>query len=194
MREIHTVFVHCSASDKAEHDDIAVIRTWHLARNFDDVGYHYFIQGNGKVQTGRSLERIPAAQHGFNTGTIAVCLHGLTTFSEAQFRELRSLIHTLEIYARKKLRVRGHCEVDAHKTCPVFDYRKVLDLDEKGFIKRNALTERAESLFQQAAFAYEKGRYLTWLPWDMLSPYAQEQWMGAVAATLNETKKGATDA
>ena len=45
-REVDRVFLHCSASPNPAHDDINVIRDWHLERGWNDVGYHFFIKGN----------------------------------------------------------------------------------------------------------------------------------------------------
>ena len=77
-RHVDRVFLHCSASDDPDHDDIDTIRRWHVdERGWSDVGYHYFIRSDGTLQEGRPLERIPAAQAGHNAGTVAICLHGL---------------------------------------------------------------------------------------------------------------------
>lgn len=136
-RLVDTVFVHCSASDRPEHDDVSVMREWHLDKNWSDVGYHYFIQRDGEIQQGRPLLRIPAAQKGHNTGTIAICLHGLREdlFTADQFNSLRDLCASIDDSYMKSIRFRGHCEVAA-KSCPVFDYQTVLGLTLNGY--RNA--------------------------------------------------------
>ena len=74
-RAITKVFLHCSASNRPNHDDVEVIRTWHKLRGWSDVGYHYFIRTDGKIQIGRDIEQKPAAQAGHNTGTIATSTH-----------------------------------------------------------------------------------------------------------------------
>lgn len=134
-RKIRRVFLHCSASDNPEHDDISVIRKWHAQRGFTDVGYHWFIKKDGTVQAGRSVDQIPAAQQGHNTGTLAICLHGLDKlkFTEAQFESLRALCREINTIHQGKVTFHGHCEVSS-KTCPVFDYRKVLHLSPSGHI------------------------------------------------------------
>lgn len=132
-RKINRVFIHCSASDNPAHDDISVIRKWHLERDFKDVGYHYFIKFDGTIQNGRSIEASPAAQERNNANTIAICCAGLTKFTEAQFASLRALcvaIHT----ALPDATFHGHREVNRHKTCPVFNYKEILGLDAKGAI------------------------------------------------------------
>jgi hypothetical protein len=134
-RRVSRVFLHCSASNKPEHDDISVIRDWHLKRGFIDVGYHYFIKTDGTLQLGRGLEHIPAAQSGHNSGTIAICLHGLneSDFTEAQFHMLRDLCFAIDTAYNGAITFHGHCEV-ANKLCPVFDYKRVLGLDTKQYL------------------------------------------------------------
>ena len=137
-RIIRRVFIHCSASDRPEHDDVKVMREWHLARGFNDVGYHFFIKKNGALQTGRPIELVPAAQQGHNTGTIAICLHGLVAanFTLEQFATLKKLCREINDAALKAFRpitFHGHREVAA-KECPVFDYRSVIGLTKDGFL------------------------------------------------------------
>jgi len=92
-RAVDRIFLHCSASDRPKHDNVDTMRTWHLARGWSDVGYHYFIRKDGTVEDGRSVDLTPAAQGGNNTGTIAICLHGLAeeNFTTDQYRSLISL-------------------------------------------------------------------------------------------------------
>jgi hypothetical protein len=134
FRTPHTTFLHCSASDNPLHDDVTVIRSWHLLNGWKDVGYHFYIKKNGNIQVGRSVELTPAAQVGFNTGTLAICLGGLNTFSEEQFITLRTLCKQINA-AHRQMRFRGHKEVDKTRLCPVYDYKTVLNLDENGYIK-----------------------------------------------------------
>lgn len=131
-RVVTATFIHCSASDRPEHDDVSVMRQWHRARGWSDVGYHFFIRKDGEIQEGRDLERIPAAQAGHNSGTIAICLHGLTEerFTEDQFNSLRDLCQAINGHYAD-MRFRGHKEVAA-KACPVFDYKAVLGLTHGG--------------------------------------------------------------
>ncbi len=133
QRRVDRVFLHCSASDNASHDNVATIRRWHKARGFSDVGYHFFIHKNGKISKGRPIDKIPAAQHGNNTGTIAICLHGLKKgkFTQAQFKAIQSLSQEINRAYFSNISFHGHKEVSA-KACPVFDYKKVLKLDKYG--------------------------------------------------------------
>jgi len=133
-RKVNRVFIHCSASDNPDHDTIDVIREWHVdERGFRDVGYHYFIPKSGNIEIGRDIEEIPAAQKGHNTGSIAICLSGLDEdrFTEDQFETLRELCLEIHDAYDGKITFHGHCEV-SNKTCPVFDYVSVLELNKKG--------------------------------------------------------------
>jgi N-acetylmuramoyl-L-alanine amidase len=137
-RDVEKVFIHCSASDREEHDDVEVMRRWHTdpkpsGRGWSDVGYHYFIRKTGRLEEGRDLERTPAAQRGNNTGSIAICLHGLKqeNFSGHQFRALTTLCKKINEVHDGQVTFHGHREVAA-KDCPVFDYRRVLGLSTDG--------------------------------------------------------------
>ena len=133
-RPVDRVFLHCSASDNPDHDDIATIRAWHVDGNgWSDVGYHWFIRRDGTREAGRKLERIPAAQAGHNVGSLAVCLHGLApeNFAAAQYRALIGLAREIDRAYDGRVTFHGHCEV-ADKTCPVFPYAEVLGLDGAG--------------------------------------------------------------
>ena len=147
-RSVDRVFIHCSATDNAEHDDVEVIRKWHTdpkpqGRGWSDIGYHFFIRKSGRVEIGRPLERKPAAQRGHNAGTIAICLHGLekNRFTKHQFKALANLGAEIDAAYDSMVTFHGHCEVAA-KECPVFDYRRVLGLSGDGAMTKPADVER----------------------------------------------------
>ncbi|WP_056030848.1 peptidoglycan-binding domain-containing protein [Loktanella sp. 3ANDIMAR09] len=128
-RAVHTVFIHCSASDNPKHDNAATMDAWHRVNGWNGIGYHLFIRKDGTVEDGRSLELTPAAQGGHNRGTIAICLHGLEVdkFTDNQTDALLDICEQIENAYNGQIRFRGHCEVAA-KSCPVFDYEDVLGL------------------------------------------------------------------
>lgn len=133
-RFVNTVFLHCSASNSPFHDHVQVIRRWHTEKGWSDIGYHYFIRSDGTIQSGRDLEKVPAAQKGYNRGSIAICLHGLNEedFTEEQYSALILLCQQInDAYGDLKLTFRGHREVSS-KLCPVFDYKRILNLNEYG--------------------------------------------------------------
>ena len=132
-RWVNRVFIHCSASDHAAHDNAKTMDRWHKQRGWRGIGYHFFIRKDGTLETGRPLSRNPAAQKGHNSGTIAICLHGLrkNKFTNEQFKTLKRLCIVIDDQYDSNITFHGHREVSA-KSCPVFDYKKVLKLDKKG--------------------------------------------------------------
>lgn len=129
MRKIRQIILHCSDSPFNHHDDISVIKEWHLQRGFIDVGYHYFIQANGNVQKGREEAVMGAHCKGQNRDSIGICLHGRKEFTAKQFKSLAKLM--TEIKSRYKIdRVAGHREYEPRKTCPNFDVNYVISLEK----------------------------------------------------------------
>ncbi|TLX78397.1 hypothetical protein E9993_01580 [Labilibacter sediminis] len=106
--------VHCSDSDYKTHDDISVIRKWHVEeRNFVDVGYHFFIKKDGTIQKGRKLKVNGAHCRGINSKSWGVCLSGKSnSFTQAQMKALEQL--TIQLSDRIRL-VDQHSAFDAKK-------------------------------------------------------------------------------
>lgn len=129
-REVNKVFIHCSASDNPDHDNVQTIKAWHLERGWSDIGYHYFIRKDGTIEKGRDLERVPAAQKGHNKGSIAICIHGLELdlFTKEELKSLYKLCEEIN-EAYDDITFHAHNEVNKHKTCPVIDIQKVLKLN-----------------------------------------------------------------
>ncbi|CTQ53530.1 lysozyme [Roseibium album] len=144
VRPVHTTWLHCSASDNAAHDDVSVMRAWHMEKGWSDCGYHFFIQKDGTVQVGRPIERIGAHVLGYNTGSIGICLHGLreSNFTSEQFDSLRDLCAQINAAYGLEMRFRGHNEVAA-KACPVYDPIHVLDLDRLGYMRGTGVSRDA---------------------------------------------------
>ena len=140
-RAVTRVFLHCTASDHAHHDNLETLQTWHVQSNgWHAIGYHYLIKFNGEVlRTDRSLERTPATQRHHNKGTIAIVLSGGQNgqdgaFTKAQFTALRGLCAEINAAYGGRVTFHGHREVAA-KACPVYDYKSILGLDENGKMK-----------------------------------------------------------
>lgn len=134
-RPVHSIFLHCSATDKESQDNPEFIRDVHVKENgWNDIGYHYFINKAGDLFTCRNIESTPAAQYQFNSGSIAICLSGLENFTDMQFATLEDLLHKIQDKYKKRLRIRGHREVAflVPKDCPVYDYAKILNLKYEG--------------------------------------------------------------
>jgi peptidoglycan hydrolase-like protein with peptidoglycan-binding domain len=146
-RPVTKVFIHCSASDNPAHDNVATIDQWHRENGWAGVGYHFFIRKFGRLEMGRDLEKVPAAQAPYNAGTIAICLHGLSinAFTLEQFDTLQGLCHQINEAYDGAVTFHGHSEV-AKKTCPVFIYRDVLNLTAEGALPRSSFAVQALKL------------------------------------------------
>ena len=136
-RAVNRVFIHCSAASR-KNINAREIDSWHKQRGWSGIGYHFFIKTDGTLEVGRDLESTPAAQAGHNTGTIAICLNGLKSsdFTQEQVETLKDLCKTIDDQYKgmfkRGVTFHGHREVNAGKTCPVFNYKDVLHLDFKG--------------------------------------------------------------
>lgn len=152
-RKINKVFIHCSASDFPQHDNIATIKKWHLEKGFSDIGYHFVITKNGQIFNGRNIEKIPAAQCGYNTNSIAICLTGMRNFSSEQYSSLKKLCAEINNDI-KNVTFHGHCEVSS-KPCPVFDYKTVLNL-ENGILNLDSKAEKLNDIDSKTIMGYGK--------------------------------------
>jgi N-acetylmuramoyl-L-alanine amidase len=135
LRNIGTIVLHCSDSNRPAHDDISVIDSWHKQRGFDfkdgdrtgSVGYHYFIKSTGEVQRGRPLDIMGAHVAGHNAYTVGICLHGkdFHDFNEAQYESAASICNAIMLLVGK-MSVVGHCDLDPVNKpyCPGFDVKK----------------------------------------------------------------------
>lgn len=142
MRPINEIIVHCTDTrpdwwiGKSTKQKVGEVKRWHVVdRKFSDIGYHYLIDRDGAVETGRPIEKVGAHTKGHNSGTIGISLfggHGSSqndsfedNFTPAQDAALRDLIAELSrTYGIKK--VSGHNQYAA-KACPGFSVPRWLD-------------------------------------------------------------------
>ncbi len=137
-RKVHTVFLHYPAINNPDHDNIDTIAGWHIQdRGWSDIGYHYYINGDGVISCGRSLERIPAAQKNHNNNSIAVCAFG----NEASLAALKCLCFDIDQAYGGEIQFKGHKEVAA-TLCPPYEYKKLLKLSPDGRILGGVPTEK----------------------------------------------------
>jgi N-acetylmuramoyl-L-alanine amidase len=147
MRRVDEIIIHCSATrpqwmhNAPLSEKIAEIRRWHMQdRGFKDIGYHYIMDRNGMVDTGRPLEQEGAHVIGHNADTIGVCLiggHGSAAtdlfnenFTQEQDRTLRKLIADLRKRFPAIDKVSGH-NYYSKKSCPGFSVAQWMPLVPK---------------------------------------------------------------
>ena len=81
------------------HHTIDMIRAWHKAKGWRDVGYHYVIHKDGSVHKGRKENDTGAHAYGYNTKSIGICLSGnfdATLPTKGQTNALRALLLDLK--------------------------------------------------------------------------------------------------
>lgn len=106
----------------------AEIKSWHKARGWKTIGYHYVIRRNGLIERGRSIYKVGAHCAGYNQNSIGICYVGgldengkpADTRTEQQKKALRQLVRELQLQF-PKARLVGHRELNPKKECPCFD-------------------------------------------------------------------------
>lgn len=143
MRTINEIIVHCTATrpewwaGRSTADKVAEVRKWHVQdRGWRDIGYHFLIDRDGTVATGRPIEEVGAHVSGHNANSIGISLfggHGGATtdkfednFTPEQDAALRNLIANLQNRIPSITKISGHHEY-ANKACPCFDVRSWLN-------------------------------------------------------------------
>ena len=135
MRHIGAIVVHCAATKPDADIGAAEIRKWHIQGNgWRDIGYHYVIRRNGRVESGRPLEQVGAHVAGHNADSIGVCLVGgldaagrsAAEYSPEQWTALRQLLGRLS-GRFPEAEILGHRDFPGvRKDCPCFDVRRWL--------------------------------------------------------------------
>lgn len=144
MKSPEYIVVHCSDSRWGSAE---VIREWHRARGWDDIGYHYVISNgferssrgtrdeaeNGRIWHGRDEDTNGAHAKGFNSKSLGICMVGKDgNFTQEQKASLLCIVSSLMYkYGVPIEKVIGHYEADPNsgKTCPDIDmetFRKQL--------------------------------------------------------------------
>ncbi len=149
MRQINHLVIHCAATPNGKPlsrngaTAAQVIDEWHFQRGFHRspqsryefnpdlkaIGYHFIIDVNGKLETGRGENEIGAHVKGHNHDSLGICLvGGLDStssenggkFTKAQWATLHALLEQLkEKYPNAD--ILGHRDfAGVHKACPSF--------------------------------------------------------------------------
>jgi len=133
MRDINLIVVHCSATREGRDYSVDTIRKWHTDKGWRDIGYHYVIQLDGTINTGRPLNMTGAHVKGFNRNSIGICYiggvesqrnsdGGWTPKDTRTMEQKESLLNLLlELKERfPNAVIRGHRDYSP-KACPSFD-------------------------------------------------------------------------
>lgn len=154
-RAIDLIVLHCSATPSGKPigpwDAATTIDAWHRQRGFHRsspiaqkfnpaltaIGYHFVVDLDGKVYTGRSLEEIGAHVEGFNARSVGICLVGgaerEARYTAAQWASAAQLV--LQLAQLLKVQVAEHRLERSKGVCGHRDLSP--DLNGDGVIKSN---------------------------------------------------------
>ncbi len=128
MRLVKEIIVHCSATREEQQVSVDTIRDWHLAKGWNDIGYHFYIDLDGTINKGRDIDKIGAHCKGHNRNSIGICYCGgvesdgktpKDTRTQEQKDSLLNVLKTLKAMYPEAV-IYSHNEFAA-KACPSFD-------------------------------------------------------------------------
>jgi N-acetylmuramoyl-L-alanine amidase len=128
MRSINEIIVHCSATREGQQITVDTIRDWHLAKGWNDIGYHFYIDLDGTINKGRDIDKMGAHCKGHNRNSIGICYCGgvetdgktpKDTRTQEQKDSLLNVLKTLKAMYPEAV-IYSHNEF-ANKACPSFD-------------------------------------------------------------------------
>lgn len=126
MRTINEIIIHCTDTEAGKDYSVTEIDRWHRKRGFAEIGYHYVIHPDGKIDTGRAITKIGAHCKGHNEYTIGVAYIGgrrngvsADTMTLPQELALRSLLQILCLLYPSIETISGHNQYSS-KACPCF--------------------------------------------------------------------------
>jgi len=127
MRDVNRIVLHCSATVEGKEYSVDTIRSWHTAKGWSDIGYHYLISLDGCVGIGRPIDKQGAHVRGHNKDTIGICYVGgvnadlkpKDTMTPEQEDTFRSLVASIRTLFGEDITIHGHNEFSS-KACPSF--------------------------------------------------------------------------
>ena len=128
-RQIDGIVIHCTATKPNVDLNVADVRKMHKKQGWSDIGYHYLIRLDGRIENGRDVDTIGAHVEGHNAHTIGVCYVGgldkngnpYDTRTENQKASLLSLLIDLKKLYPKAV-IKGHRDFPkVNKACPCFN-------------------------------------------------------------------------
>ena len=128
MRLVKEIIIHCSATREDQQVSVDTIRDWHLAKGWNDIGYHFYVDLDGTINKGRDIDKMGAHCKGHNRNSIGICYCGgveadgktpKDTRTQKQKDSLLNVLKTLKAMYPEAV-IYSHNEFAA-KACPSFD-------------------------------------------------------------------------
>ena len=136
-KKTDSIIIHCAATKVSMDIGYDEIRKWHVDQNgWDDVGYHFIIRRNGKLEKARPEGYSGAHAPSHNSRSIGICLVGgmaddggpENNFTLEQFLTLKDLVNMIMEKYSDITEVLGHCDVQENKpNCPGFNVKEWLN-------------------------------------------------------------------
>ena len=136
-KKTDSIIIHCAATKASMDIGYDEIRKWHVDQNgWDDVGYHFIIRRNGKLEKARPEGYSGAHAPSHNSRSIGICLVGgmaedggpENNFTLEQFLTLKDLVNMVMGKYSDITEVLGHCDVQDNKpNCPGFNVKEWLN-------------------------------------------------------------------
>lgn len=127
MRPLNRIILHSTATPEGRDVTVEEIRDWHLARGWNDIGYHFVIYRNGAIKKGRDVSEQGAHTLGHNEDSIGIVYVGGTDLSgnakDTRTLQQRVSMRLLIAYLKAKHGIKtvlGHKQC-THTECPSFD-------------------------------------------------------------------------
>ena len=122
------IVLHCDGIMPHQHNTVKKIDDYHKSKGWKGIGYHFWVNRQGEVFTGRRLEEVGAHVVGHNKHSIGICYEGgldsagrkADTRTPEQVRALRQLVERMHAYFPQAIIV-GHHDLNPGKDCPCFD-------------------------------------------------------------------------
>lgn len=124
MQPEFIIIHHSAVSRKDNAAQFEAVQRNHIAKGWGAIGYHYFIEPNGKLHEGRRTWEIGAhcSYTGLNIKSIGICLAGnfqIEKPADPQIFRLRDLLKEIAgNYQIKTNKIVGHNETGAPTACP----------------------------------------------------------------------------
>lgn len=146
MRTINEIIIHCSATPEHRNIKAATIDKWHRDKGWQCIGYHYVIDLDGTIESGRPLSDEGAHTIGHNKNSIGICYIGGCNVTGKKAKDTRTFEQEQAMYKLcceliakfPDAKLSGHNQW-AKKACPSFnvpDWAKFRGLPYDNTIKR----------------------------------------------------------
>lgn len=131
LERVEMLVIHHSASDPRT-TTVETIRNWHVIDNgWSDIGYHWVITADGKINPGRPLTLQGAHAKLVNDRSWGVCVVGDNTRPDRRWNDAQenALLDVIESVLKliPDVRILGHRDTGQATLCPGLDVRAWLD-------------------------------------------------------------------